>query len=73
MESELTIFLFDILVVLVYLDQIFCLLHHRSLMTQCKLTGAKLFLTLLERTITLNGQLELERENLTFLNLKMLA
>lgn len=50
---------------------IFC--HHRYPMGQSKLTGAILLPILLGLTITLNGQLEQARENLTFWNLKMLA
>ena len=41
-------------------------------MTQLKLIGAKLLQTLWEHTITLSGQLEQEKENVIFWNLKML-
>ena len=42
-------------------------------MTQSKLIGIKALQTLLERTITLNGQLEQKKENLTLWTLKMLV
>lgn len=42
-------------------------------MTQSKLIGIKLLLTLLGHIITLNGQLEPGKENRIFWSLKMLA
>ena len=55
-----------------YYDTISSINYLRYLMTQLKLIGAKLLQTLWEHTITLSGQLEQEKENVIFWNLKML-
>ena len=55
-----------------YYDTISSFNYLRYLMTQLKLIGAKLLQTLWEHTITLSGQLEQEKENVIFWNLKML-